>query len=111
MTDALPDKLYFKIGEVSRIARVKPYILRYWETEFPQVRPVKARSQHRLYRRKDVESVLKIKKLLYDEGYTIEGARKKLREDTESEPPSDERLVNGLRRLRKGLEGLLKTLE
>ncbi len=61
MNPLLPDKLYFKIGEVSRIAQVKPHVLRYWETEFPQVRPFKARSQHRLYRKKDVEAVMKIK--------------------------------------------------
>ena len=76
----LPDKLYFKIGEVARLVGVKPYVLRYWETEFSVLRPGKTRSQHRLYRRKDVEMLLEIRRLLYTERYTIEGAKKRLRE-------------------------------
>jgi DNA-binding transcriptional MerR regulator len=76
----LPDKLFFRIGEVGRITGVKPYVLRYWETVFPRIRPQKTRSGQRLYRRKDVETVLLVKKLLWDERFTIEGARKRLRE-------------------------------
>lgn len=72
----IPDKLYFRIGEVSRLAGVKPYVLRYWETEFSSIGPRKSGSNHRLYRRKDVELILEIKRLLYDKRYTIEGARK-----------------------------------
>lgn len=77
----LGDKLYFKIGEVARIVGVKPYVLRYWETEFSILRPGKTRSKHRLYRRRDVELLLRIKDLLHNRRFTIEGARKKLREE------------------------------
>ncbi len=77
-TPEIPNKLYFRIGDVSRIAGVKPYVLRYWETEFPAIGPKKSGSNHRLYRRKDVELILDIKRLLYQERYTIEGARKHL---------------------------------
>ena len=72
----IPDKLYFRIGDVSRIAGVKPYVLRYWESEFPSLGPKKSGTNHRLYRRKDVELVLEIKRLLYEKRFTIEGARK-----------------------------------
>ena len=74
----IPDKLYFRIGEVSRLAGVQPYVLRYWETEFPMISPKKSGTGHRLYRRKDVELVLEIKRLLYDKCFTIIGARKAL---------------------------------
>ncbi len=74
----IPDKLYFRIGEVSRVSGVKPHVLRYWETEFPGITPKKSGSGHRLYRRKDVELILEIKRLLYEERFTIEGARKYL---------------------------------
>jgi DNA-binding transcriptional MerR regulator len=77
-TSEIPDKLYFRIGEVARLAAVKPYVLRYWETEFPTIAPKKSGTGHRLYRRKDVETVLEIKRLLYDKRFTIEGARKAL---------------------------------
>lgn len=80
MTDpAIPDKLYFKIGEVGSILGVKPYVVRFWESEFRLV-PAKNRSKHRIYKRTDVETLLEIKRLLYDERFTIEGARKKLKE-------------------------------
>jgi DNA-binding transcriptional MerR regulator len=72
----IPDKLYFRIGDVSRLAGVKPYVLRYWETEFPAISPKKSGTGHRLYRRKDVELILEIKHLLYEKRFTIEGARK-----------------------------------
>src|SRR5437763_12745391 len=72
----IPDKLYFRIGEVSRLTGVKQYVLRFWETEFPGLGPKKSGTGHRLYRRKDVEMVLEIKRLLYQERFTIEGARK-----------------------------------
>ena len=74
----IPDKLYFRIGEVSRLAGIKPYVLRFWETEFSSLGPKKSGKGHRLYRRKDVELVLEIKHLLYEKRYTIEGARKYL---------------------------------
>ncbi|MEM7139343.1 MAG: MerR family transcriptional regulator [Myxococcota bacterium] len=76
----LPDKLFFKIGEVADIVGVKPHALRYWETEFPALRPKKTRGAHRQYSRKDVELAMLIRQLLHDEGYTIPGARKRIRE-------------------------------
>lgn len=75
----IPDKVYFKIGEVSRLAELKPYVLRYWETEFGVLRPKKSRTGQRLYRRSDVEMVLRIKTLLKDRRFTIAGARAELR--------------------------------
>ncbi len=85
----LPDKLYFKIGEVAKIVGVKPYVLRYWETEFPSIRPGKTRSKHRLYRKRDVETLLEIRRLLHDERYTIEGAKRRLREGRAGEAGDD----------------------
>ena len=75
---ALPDKRYFKIGETSLLLGVKPHVLRYWETEFPQVRPFKSSTGQRLYRRRDVEALIKIQRLLYKERFTIMGARQAL---------------------------------
>jgi DNA-binding transcriptional MerR regulator len=74
------EKDLYRIGEVSRLTNLKPFVLRYWETEFPMLEPVKSSSGHRLYRQEDVEMVLRIKRLLYDEGFTIAGARRHLRE-------------------------------
>ena len=74
----IPDKLYFRIGEVSRLLGVEPYVLRYWESEFKTLNPKKSGTGHRLYRRKDVELLLNIKELLYAKRYTIEGARQAL---------------------------------
>ncbi len=76
----IPDKSLFRIGEVSRLTATKTFVLRYWETEFPTLQPVKSPSGHRLYRREDIETVFEIKRLLYDEGFTIVGARKHLAE-------------------------------
>ncbi len=72
-------KRFFRIGEASRIVGVEPYVLRYWEKEFPQLRPKRADSKHRTYERKDIELLLEIKRLLYEEKMTIQGARKRLR--------------------------------
>ena len=72
----IPDKLYFRIGEVSRLTHTKAFVLRFWETQFPSLRPVKGKSGHRLYRRKDVELIFQIRRLLYAKGFTIEGARR-----------------------------------
>jgi len=77
-TPEIPDKLYFKIGEASEILGVEPYVLRYWESEFSQLNPKKSGTGHRLYRRKDVELLLRIKHLLYEKRFTIEGARQSL---------------------------------
>jgi DNA-binding transcriptional MerR regulator len=71
-------KLFYRIGEVSRLTGLEPYVLRYWETEFPQIRPDKGSSKQRLYKKKDLDAILQIKHLLYKEGFTISGARKKL---------------------------------
>ena len=95
-TSEIPEKLYFKIGEVSRLTGVKPHVLRYWETEFSAVRPQKTRTNQRLYRRGDVELLLLIKRLLYQEGFTIAGANKRLRELTRK--ASDEATAEALRR-------------
>jgi len=86
--EEIPDKLYFRIGEVSRLAGIKPYVLRFWETEFPALMPKKSGTGHRLYRRKDVEAVLEIKRLLYDKRFTIEGARKFLEGRVKPAPAS-----------------------
>ncbi len=83
---SLPDKIYFKIGEVAEIVGVEPYVLRYWETEFPALKPSKSRSQQRLYRKRDVELLIKIKRLLYEEMYTIAGAKKQLLRAGEKSP-------------------------
>jgi DNA-binding transcriptional MerR regulator len=89
VAELLGEKLYFKIGEVARIVGVKPYVLRYWETEFSILKPGKTRSKHRLYRRRDVELLLRIKDLLHTRRFTIEGARKRLREEAgAAETPS-----------------------
>jgi DNA-binding transcriptional MerR regulator len=76
----IPQRLFFKIGDVAELVGVKPYVLRYWETEFPMISPQKSDSGQRVYRRADVETVLIIKKLLYQERYSIEGARKRIKE-------------------------------
>jgi DNA-binding transcriptional MerR regulator len=81
----IPDKLYFRIGEVASLCRLPAYVLRFWETEFPQLRPVKSSTGQRMYRKRDVESVVRIKKLLYEDGFTIAGARVQLREETKSD--------------------------
>jgi len=77
---AAPDKRYYRIGEVAKITDVKPYVLRYWESEFHWMAPQKSRSQQRLYRKRDIDMILLIKKLLYEQRFTIAGARKKLRD-------------------------------
>jgi DNA-binding transcriptional MerR regulator len=74
----IPEKQYFRIGDVAELAGVKPYVLRYWESEFPMISPRKSSSVHRVYRRADVETVLMIKHLLYDDKYSIQGARKRI---------------------------------
>ena len=84
----IPDKLYFRIGDVARLAGIKPYVLRFWETEFPALGPKKSGTGHRLYRRKDVEMVLEIKQLLYGQRFTIEGARKYLETRAKTEAAS-----------------------
>jgi DNA-binding transcriptional MerR regulator len=81
---AIPDKLFFKIGEVCELVEVQAHVLRYWESEFPMLQPQKNRAGQRTYRRKDVEMALRIKELLYEEGFTIAGAKKKLLNESRS---------------------------
>ena len=80
LQSSIPEKLYYKIGEVSEITGVEPYVLRYWESEFKIINPVRTNSKQRLYRKRDLELVLEVKKLLYKERFTIAGAKKKLQE-------------------------------
>ncbi len=82
----IPNKLFFKIGEVCEITDTQPYVLRYWESEFPSLAPAKNSSGQRIYRRKDIETVLRIKQLLYDEGFTIAGAKKRLETEMAGRP-------------------------
>jgi DNA-binding transcriptional MerR regulator len=86
---------YYRIGEVSRLTSLKPFVLRYWETEFPMLQPVKSPRGHRLYRQEDVDLVLKIKRLLYDEGFTIAGARRHLKELVSGGGESTDALTHG----------------
>lgn len=104
----VPDRLYFRIGEVSDITGVPPYVLRYWESEFPALQPRKSGGGQRLYRKRDVTMILEIKKLLYQERYTVAGARRRLTEREERARRMEARAA--LQRLRAGLEGILKQL-
>jgi len=84
----IPNKLFFKIGEVCEITDTQPYVLRYWESEFPALAPAKNSSGQRIYRRRDIETVLRIKQLLYDEGFTIAGAKKRLEAELQARSPT-----------------------
>ena len=101
------DKRYFRIGEVSRIIGVEAYVLRYWESEFPQIRPNRADSNQRTYQRKDLEMIMEIKRLLYDEKLTIEGARRRLKQYNIKTAPLDRRV---LKEIRSELQDVLKVL-
>jgi DNA-binding transcriptional MerR regulator len=109
----IPDKPYFKIGETARLCGVKPYVLRYWETEFRSLKPQKTRSRQRLYRKRDVELLLRIRHLLYEERFTIEGARTRLRELGHDEapapaPPPPDVSPEVLRKIKQGLQDLIR---
>ena len=105
----VPDsKRYFRIGEASRIIGVEPYVLRYWESEFPQLRPQRADSKQRTYQKKDLETLLKIKRLLYEEKMTIEGAKRRLRQKTDGNAVSDK---VPLQRIRSELREILEILD
>ncbi len=112
----IPDKIYFRIGEVSKLSRLPAYVLRFWETEFAQLKPTKSNTGQRMYRRRDVENVILIKRLLYEEGYTIAGAREKLRAEAKPAksqpilPFPKKRSTDDLRRLRQGLQDILQIL-
>ena len=94
-TQTATDQRLYRIGEVSRLTELKPFVLRYWETEFPMLEPVKSLSGHRMYRQEDVDLVFKIKRLLYDEGFTIAGARRHLRENGHAAAPADSAAAQG----------------
>ena len=111
----IPDKLYFRIGEVDSLCRLPAYVLRFWETEFPQLKPVKSSTGQRMYRKRDVESVVRIKKLLYEDGFTIAGARVQLREEIKSDRsqsalPFPMRPSAGVAHLRHELQQILHIL-
>jgi DNA-binding transcriptional MerR regulator len=118
-TPEIPDKLYFRIGEVSTLLGVEPYVLRFWEGEFPNLAPKKSGTGHRLYRRKDVELLLHIKHLLYEKRYTIEGARQTLSDESkraQSKPvqahtQQDLFVDDHLPRIRRELAEILKILK
>jgi DNA-binding transcriptional MerR regulator len=103
----IPDKLFFKISEVCEIVGVEPYVLRFWETEFPNFAPEKSKAGHRVYKKKDVENVLRIKELLYDRGFTIAGARKQLSKPKVSRQENRDEVLT---RVRKGLQDILTLL-
>ncbi|HEX6879429.1 MAG TPA: MerR family transcriptional regulator [Terriglobales bacterium] len=112
----IPEKLYFRIGEVAELCHLPTYVLRFWETEFPQLKPTKSSTGQRMYRRRDVENVIAIKHLLYDEGFTIAGARDRLR--AEARPAKSQNTLpfpkknskDGIRRVRQGLMEILQIL-
>ncbi len=101
---SVPDKLYFKIGEVSEIAGVPSYVLRFWETEFKRIKPMRTESGQRLYRKKDVELVLKIKHLLYEKKFTIQGANQFLKRSKKA--PSAQLPISDVDEIRKELKSI-----
>ena len=111
----IPDKLYFRIGEVASLSRLPAYVLRFWESEFPQLKPVKSSTGQRMYRRRDVESVLRIKQLLYEQGFTIAGARQQLRSEAKTEKgqaaiPFPAQSPAEIQSIRQGLKEILHLL-
>ena len=115
---AIPDKLYFRIGEVARLCGVEAYVLRFWESEFPQLRPNKSGTGQRLYRKRDVEMAMRVRKLLHEEGYTITGARQVLAHEVSKSKTPQLSLLPGnspavqakLERVRNELRDLLSIL-
>ena len=103
MRPQLPAKLYYRIGEVAGIVGVEPHVLRYWETEFRSIRPQKSAKGQRVYTRRDVETLLKVKELLYAHRFTIAGARRKLREGGVEPPGPDDASVEEVQRMRQAL--------
>ncbi len=111
----IPERLYFRIGEVADLCRLPAYVLRFWETEFPQLKPVKGSTGQRMYRRKDVENVVRIKQLLYEQGFTIAGARQHLRDETrdgrkQTPLPFPVSSTAHLKHIRQGLQEILTML-
>ena len=125
MDRQIPNKLFFKIGEVCEITDTQPYVLRYWESEFPMLAPAKNSSGQRIYRRRDIETVFRIKQLLYEEGFTIAGAKKRIEAEMAGRGPSpqasvptpaasptreDDRLRGALKEIREELRQILTVL-
>ena len=112
----IPDRLYFRIGEVARLCRLPAYVLRFWETEFPQLKPTKSSTGQRLYRQRDVELAVQIRRLLYDEGFTIAGARQQLKaaakpaKSQSALPFPGKAPAHELKRIRQGLQEILAIL-
>src|SRR5438477_5494139 len=111
----IPDKLYFRIGEVAALCHLPAYVLRFWESEFPQLKPVKSSTGQRMYRKRDVEGVLRIKQLLYEQGFTISGARQQLRAETKSDKtqsaiPFPTPSTPEIQHIRQGLREILDLL-
>src|SRR5262249_19941164 len=111
----IPDKLYFRIGEVARLFHLPAYVLRFWETEFPQLRPTKGSTGQRMYRRRDLDNILRIKQLLYEEGLTIAGARQQLKADGQGDKkqsplPFPSHRASNLAHIRHGLQEILGIL-
>ena len=111
----IPDKLYFRIGEVATLCHLPAYVLRFWESEFPQLRPVKSSTGQRMYRKRDVESVMRIKQLLYEQGFTISGARQQMRAEVKSDKsqtaiPFPTQAVPEIQHIRQGLREILELL-
>ncbi len=111
----IPDKLYFRIGEVATLCRLPAYVLRFWESEFPQLKPVKSSTGQRMYRKRDVASVLRIKQLLYEQGFTIAGARQQLRAEakpdrTQGAIPFPSQSTAEIQHIRQGLREILSML-
>jgi len=107
---AIPGKRYFTIGEVSELCAVKPHVLRYWEQEFPQLKPVKRRGNRRYYQREDVLTIRQIRSLLYEQGYTIGGARQRMTDESGEGDPAGETQA-AIRETIRELEELLKVLQ
>ncbi len=110
-TEGIPNKQYFKIGEVSALTQLEAYVLRYWETEFKMIRPVRFGSNQRMYRRKDVEIIFEIKKLLYEEGFTIAGARKKMLHHSKEEKKTTPQAVEEEKTGTSGLAPLIQEIQ
>ena len=111
MDPRIPDKQFYRIGEAADIAGVEPYVLRFWETEFKSLKPGKTDSGRRRYSRKDVELVLRIRDLLYEEGFTIAGARRQLRRGKTVPPPTPARTKAVLQRIQNEAKELLKLVQ
>lgn len=108
--ERIPDKMFYRIGDVVSITKLEAHVLRYWETEFDELKPRKSQSGRRQYSRQDIENILEIKSLLYDEGFSISGAKKRLRKRKDTTVGKDA-IIEAMRQTRKGLKEILAILE